>query len=291
MNREVSKLIWACWLPIAKNAARAYVAGPELADGLGVCKELSENGYGGTLCFWNGDGDSSRQIADKYLAAVEAIAASRLDCQLSVKAPPIGFSSDLVMEIAARARQLSVPMHFDSLGPEAADQTFALILKTLPIHSMLGCTLPARWRRSLRDADLAVDQGLKVRVVKGQWSDLEQSDIDPRDGFLAVIDRLAGRARHVAVATHDPSLARQALGRLRAAGTSCELELLFGLPLKDALCAARQEGAPVRFYVPYGHAWLPYCLSQCQQNPRIFWWVLRDLVVGHPFRPGGGSPS
>jgi proline dehydrogenase len=36
---------------------------------------------------------------------------------------------------------------------------------------------------------------------------------------------------------------------------------------------------PVRVYVPYGQAFLPYAMSQLKQNPRIAWWLVRDLVM------------
>lgn len=69
---------------------------------------------------------------------------------------------------------------------------------------------------------------------------------------LAIIDRIAGRARHVGVATHDAGLAQEAIERLRAAGTPCELEFLVGQPAAHALQMAEAIGAPVRGYVPYG---------------------------------------
>ena len=99
---------------------------------------------------------------------------------------------------------------------------------------------------------------------------------------MAVINRLAGRARHVAVATHDADLAGAALERLREVGTSCELELIFGLPLRRMLLVARSLRVPVRIYIPYGHAWLPYVFGQVTRNPWIALWILRDLL----FRAG-----
>ena len=176
-------------------------------------------------------------------------------------------------------------------SPEVADQTLSLIADALESYPKLGCTLPGRWRRSLLDADRAVKLRLNVRVVKGQWVDPDEPNLDPAAGFLAVIDRLAGQASHVAVATHDPQLAGEGLRRLLAAGTSCEVELLFGLPMRRAIRVAREAGVPVRVYVPYGHAWLPYLLSQARQHPRVVWWLFQDLLLGRLFRSPGALPS
>jgi len=102
--------------------------------------------------------------------------------------------------------------------------------------------------------------------------------VDPFEGFLKVIERLAGRARHVSVATHDPKLVRAALSALLARGTPCELELLYGLPVGAVLPIARELGVPVRVYLPYGHAWLPYVVGRLKKEPRVALWLMRDVM-------------
>jgi proline dehydrogenase len=215
-----------------------------------------------------------------YLAAVEAVSRSGLDARLSIKAPALGFSPELVARLLAEARSAGVGVNFDSLSAESAERTLPLIAEAAPPPDQLGITLPARWRRSLGDAATAVELGLGVRVVKGRWPDLGAPDQGLRAGFLAVIERLAGRARQVAVATHDEPLARQALELLRAAGTPCELELLFGLPTAPAARAANEVSAPVRMYVPYGHATLPYSIPDARRDARILGWLSQDLLRG-----------
>jgi proline dehydrogenase len=153
-----------------------------------------------------------------------------------------------------------------------------------PEYANLGCTLPGRWVRSPVDAERAADSGFYVRVVKGQWPDPSHRQRDPVQGFLAVIDRLAGRRSPVGVATHDTPLAREALRRLQAAGTPCQLEQLFSLPLRPGLRAARDAGVPVRIYVPFGRSWLPYRVSEGSRDPRVLWWFLRDMIFRRMFR-------
>ena len=285
MSGRLRGMLRACWLPLATRAAKSYLAGPALADALRTCRGLSDQGMGSTIGFWNGDADGPRKVADAHLAALDALSREPLDCYLSVKAPPLEFDRRLLAEVLERARLGGVGVHFDSLGHGDAAATFEWIAGAVPLHSRLGCTLPGRWRRSLRDADTAVELGLSVRVVKGQWADPDPPEVDLREGFLRVIDRLAGRASQVRVATHDPPLAHAALSRLRVTGTPCELELLFGLPARQVIQEADVAGVPVRCYVPYGQAWLPYSISQARRNPRILWWMLRDALAGGPLRP------
>jgi proline dehydrogenase len=107
-------------------------------------------------------------------------------------------------------RNLLAPIAMPILRMATAqsDLTFELLARLEPTG--LGCAIPGRWRRSLEDAEHAIELGVRVRVVKGQWPDPQQPDIDLRDGFLAVIDALAGRAASVGIATHDLPLAREA---------------------------------------------------------------------------------
>jgi proline dehydrogenase len=280
MKSSFKSFQWACWERLAKVMAGSYIVGPELEDALRVCRRLAPSRTS-TVCYWNTDEESPQKVASAYIRAIDALAKENLDGYLSIKAPALGFDRRLFTQALERGRSQGVSLHFDALAPEAADETFAMIAEALPQYPDLGCTLPGRWRRSLGDADWAVVRQLRVRVVKGQWPDPMKPEVESRHGFLAVIDRLAGRARHVAVATHDPILAQEALERLLRTNTSCELELLYGLPLEPSSRIAHAAGVAVRLYLPYGHGWLPYSISQVYKNPRILWWMLRDLWPNH----------
>jgi proline dehydrogenase len=263
-----------------RRATAAYVAGPRIDDALLACRTLREGGRASTVGYWNEGSEEPSQVAHAYLAAAAAVSRSGLDTYLSIKAPALGFSPERVAELLERTGSSGVRVHFDSLAPESADRTLELLAGAASRHPGLGVTLPARWRRSLDDAAAAVELGLAVRVVKGRWSDHASPQGDLRSSFLAVVDRLAGRASPVAVATHDEELARVALQRLRAAGTPCELELLFGLPAAAAAHVADELSAPVRVYVPYGHGTLPYRIPDARRDMRIMLWFWQDVLRG-----------
>jgi proline dehydrogenase len=271
---------------LAKRVASNYVVGPELADAIRACKALRQREFSTTICMWNENADAPAQNLSHCLAGIDAIAQERLDCYLSLKEQDLKFSPDLTAALFDHAGQRKVSLHFDSQGPEDADQIFSVIERFRSQVHELGCTLPGRWRRSLADVERAAALDLRVRVVTGQWADPGEPNRDPRAGFLGVIDRLAGKVKHVAVATHNPVLALRALDRLHATGTSAEMELLYGFPLRRVLPIARDAGVPVRIYIPYGYAWLPYTFGQIRRNPRIAFWVLQDaLFSGQPRLP------
>jgi proline dehydrogenase len=273
------RIALAVWRPIERRAAGAYLAGPKLSDALDAGARIVERGYGLVLGFSNADGDDPEAVAAENLAAIEAMGPLRRDWHLSVKAPALHYSTELLGPIAEASAKAGVFLHFDSHAPDTADATLALAAEASKVHHDVGITIPGRWRRSLGDAELAVELGLRVRIVKGEWPDPDEPHLDMREGFLAVVDQLAGRGRHASLASHDAPLAHAAALRLAAGGTPHDLELLLGLPFEPVVEVARADSLPARVYVPYGHASLRYGLGYLRRNPRRIKWLARDLVL------------
>lgn len=326
LRRAIGKLLRLT----IRLAATLFGQGSKLSDAITACRRFAGQGRTSTLGYFNADLEPPRAVADACLAALDAIGGamstglaaapasgvtapvSSQVTYISIKAPALGYDPALVGEIVDRARGIGVGVHFDSHAPHQADPTFAAMRAALQRTSdgagaggpagaagwSIGTTLPGRWPRSLDDAERAIELGLRVRVVKGQWVDPAAPAVDPRQGLLALVDRLAGRAREVAVASHDAPLAREALRRLQHAGTRVEMELLLGLPSQAALKVARELGVPVRIYVPFGVSWLPYALEHVKKNPYVARWAVLDATVGRfvtpPLLPGsraGGKAS
>jgi proline dehydrogenase len=262
---------------LIRRAASPYTAGPALNDAQTVCLRLASEGISNTVCYWDVYADQPASILQAYVGLLNTMSAATSDCYLSIKAPALNFNINLVKKVLDESRRLNAIVHFDAMGPETVDPTFSLVEQALDLYPKIGCTLPGRWTRSVNDAERAVTMGLRVRVVKGEWPGIGGDDTDPREGFLNIVERLAGRAVHVAVATHNPVIARLSLRRLKRAGTPCELELLYGLPQQTMLRIARDFGVRARMYVPYGHSGLPYRLKNAMRNPRIIGWFLHDL--------------
>jgi CelD/BcsL family acetyltransferase involved in cellulose biosynthesis len=263
---------------IVQHVAPRYIAGPAIEDAIRICRELDVKGWGSTICPWDGPNDTPKAIASTYTKALQAITAAKLDCYVSIKIPSLKYDFDLLRGLLEVASEHNTRVHFDSLAPDTASRSFALLSKAASIYKNIGCTLPSRWRRSATDAETAVGLGVAVRVVKGQWADPAQPDVDWRRHYLDLIDILAGRVPMVAVASHDVELARDSLLKLKQSRTPCQLEQLFGLPLR-AREVAKPLGVTLRVYVPYGHAYVPYALAEIKKRPVILSWIVRDLLL------------
>jgi proline dehydrogenase len=215
-----------------------------------------------------------------HLAAFERLADADLDGHVSVKLSALGFDPGLFGELVAAAAATKRTLHIDSLSPDTVDATWRL-LEGAPRSGRLGATLPGRWLRSVDDVALLTRLGVGVRVVKGQWADeVLGPGIGAAEGFDRVVDRLAGEARSVAVATHDVPLLERSARRLQERGTACSAELLFGLPFRAPVATAERLGVPVRAYVPFGHRGATYGMRDVARSPAAARWLIEDLVLG-----------
>ncbi|MBI4427795.1 MAG: hypothetical protein HY562_01620 [Ignavibacteriales bacterium] len=268
---------------IIDRIAGSHVVGPFLRDALAASQYFSERGWSSTLCPWLPDSESPRVASQRYLRALHGIHREGLDGALSVKLPALRYDFELLREILETAKSAGRRVHFDAQDPESATPAFNVMEKALKVHADLGCTLPARWVRSTNDADRVSELGIAVRVVRGQWPDPGKQNVDAKKCFVALIDRLRGRAKKVIVATHDRTVAERSLSILKESGTPCELELMVGLPLGIAKLG-ENKGVLVRIYLPYGSPSLPYRLSDVTSRPAMMSWAIRDFVFGRKKR-------
>jgi CelD/BcsL family acetyltransferase involved in cellulose biosynthesis len=261
-------------------AARRYVSGPALDDALRVHERYEESGLATTIGYWNDEDEPAAGVLRQNTAVLEALVARGRGGEVSVKPPAAGNDRAAIAELLRRAREAGVGVHFDSLGPETAGPVLELAAGlAADAAGGLGCTLPARWRRSVADAELAVRHGLRVRVVKGEWADPEEPRRNARAGLLEIVDALAGRVPFVGVGSHDPVVVADALARLQSAGTPCELQVLYGTRADAAVAAARAAGVAIRVYVPFGHSRLPYPLSDVRRSARLARRLATDVLV------------
>lgn len=255
------------------------VVGEDAGAANEVATHLRRLGYEVTPAYWNEDGEAPRSVAAHYASALPIAGGVGVRTYVSIKAPAIGCDIVIYHGLLAQAGTRGVALHLDALGPEHADATLAL-LECPPVSAELqtGCTLPGRWRRSLDDAERLAGLGVPIRVVKGEWA--ADADAEPAGGFMDVVHRLAGREAAVRVATHDPALAWQAVRILRRAGTPCELELLYGFPVRRVLPRLQGLAVPIRVYLPFGHGWVPYCMSRVREHPALMPGLVLDALSG-----------
>lgn len=251
-----------------------------LPEGVDVCRVLHSRGIPSTLGKLSKDGDDPAQIVHECQMASDALKSTSAESRfyLSLKPPALNFDLEHAMAIASTALQNGHGIHFDSHDHILADPTIRLLEQVMDQYVSpndmaeswrFGLTLPTRWKRSIADAEWVAEKAVRARLTKGEFKSIGSSDeMDPVKGFLALVDRLAGNVPEIAVATHDYALAREAIGRCKVAGSSVQLELIFGMPIGKMIALSREMGVPVRFYVPYGDTLLVYGIHSILANPQ-----------------------
>ncbi|MEO8296478.1 MAG: hypothetical protein ABI574_01580 [Burkholderiales bacterium] len=255
----------------------------DLDQALATMRQLAQSGYPLTLGCVQALGDQADSAQSAVLQALAAMAslgvATTLACDASVPLRSPGGLSRLLEQ----ARSHGVAVLFDQLCSRGDPASMETLLQGLDAmgaaaHQRPTLTLVGRWLRSRADADWACERGLPLRIIKGHQADPHRPLHDAQAGLLSLLQRVAGRASFVTLATNDPVIAHEGLRRLRRAGTACELELLRGLPGTAAEQVARRHGVPVRMYVPWGEVRLPSTLSVCTRDPRETGWVSQPVA-------------
>jgi proline dehydrogenase len=251
-----------------------HISGLHVSDALAAARKEALAGNISTFGYWPKPGELPESIAKNYVAAVDAIADAGIVSSVSIKVDRLDYDWDILYPVLHRAMERRVRIHFDAQGK--VDPTHDLIEKSCALGADVSGTLQSRLMRSLDDVERFVKLQIPIRVVKGQDADPQYPKLDPRRSYMALVERLAGRAAHIGVATHDRRTAEPALDALMEAKTPCSLEQLRSLPRLDFL--AEKRGVPVRAYVAYGHFGLPYAVNEIFRRPSIVWWILRDAV-------------
>lgn len=237
--------------------------------GVAAGETMARQGIACSLGYFARDDDPPATVAQQYCRLAEALSGSGFDAIAAIKAPQLGFDEGLVREIADHG----LPMVFDAHAQHQAEA-----IHRLAAGVGAGVALPARWKRSREDAERLRGARQRVRLVKGEWADPGGDHPDVNAAYLDLVKLLAGRTAPVAIATHDPKLARVSLATLREAGTPAELEQLRGLPRRRTSAIAQEFGVPIRIYHAFGPGWWPYALEQALRRPYLPLWALRDMT-------------
>jgi len=257
------------------GASARHISGVRVADAVAAATLEAAAGHLATLGYWPHPDESPESIAGNYRRAIDAIADAGLVSSVSVKSDRLNYDWNLLSPVLQHSLERKVTVHFDAQG--LVDPTLDLVDRACSLGADVSATLQSRLTRSLTDAERLIRLRIPIRVVKGQDADPGDPGMDRRRSYLALIERLAGRAAHVGVATHDRGTAAPALDMLRRANTACSLEQLRSLPRLDVLADAR--GIPVRAYIAYGRFGLPYSINEVLRRPAIVSWMLRDAVA------------
>lgn len=289
---EGTKQMMQSWSATSQLATR-YVAGPSPDDALATAKRLMVENVRVSM-FYLGEyvntADLVKENVDNKVAVTRALQHSNLDVHVSVDPTQVGFSIDRMLahenlvriaeevKIAAGERQ---GVHCLMLDMEDASVTEA----TLDLHNSLWSaglpvaqTLQAYLKRTENDMRVKIEQGAKVRLVRGAFA------AGPDIAFTKLVDIKANYRRLARImlspeakasgfypifATHDDRLHEDIIRYADENGWepgSYEFEMLYGAR-PDVTENLARRGQRVRLYLPFGRDWWPYAIRRIGENP------------------------
>jgi proline dehydrogenase len=293
---EVERFVRHGRLPRA--LAERFVAGDTLADALQAAQRLAAIGLTSTLDQLGENvltTEEARHAVHSYAATLRGMAGAGLEPNISVKLTMLGLdisddvAYDNTLALLEAAQEVRGFVRIDMEGSAYTERTLAI---TQALHDRfpeeVGTVIQAYLHRSDRDLERLIDQGMRVRLVKGAYAEPASIALQrPRDidaAYARFMERLLEDGRYPAIATHDPALIRATQGfslRMEIDPKTWEFQMLYGVR-RDAQRALAKDGYGMRVYVPFGHDWYPYFARRIAERPANLLFVLRQLVTDGP---------
>lgn len=273
-----------------------FVAGMEIEDALRVAESLNHQGIHVTLDAL-GESVSSAEEAHKAAAVyhdlLDAIAARKLDANVSVKLTQMGLALDpaLAEEIAAslteHAHATGSFVRIDMEDSSLTDVTLAIVhrLHARPqLGGDLGVVIQAYLYRSQQDIERLNADGIRVRLCKGAYKEPanvafpRKADVD--SNYARLISLLLESGIYHGLATHDENMIAQAKSFAAHHGITpdrFEFQMLYGVR-RDLQRELVAEGYNVRVYVPFGREWYPYFMRRLAERPANVLFIAKNLL-------------
>ncbi len=237
----------------------------------------------------------AEDVTHHYLGVLDTVAASGLDCQISVKPTQLGL--DLDPELCSRnlerllvraAQRDSSIVWVDMESSPYVDRTLDLVKRARKKTSRIGVALQAYLRRTEKDVEDLIPLGIAIRMVKGAY--LEPADIafprkaDTDESFYTLCTRLlaedarkAGVLLHIG--THDIALADRLqafIAEHSVPKSAYEFAMLYGIQRaqQEKLAAA---GERLRVLISYGEYWFPWYMRRLAERPANVWFVVKTM--------------
>jgi len=274
--------------------ARRFIAGETLQEALAASAELGRAGRRVSL---NHLGENVRtageaeRARESYIEMTRQLNAQGLDGNVSIKLTQLGLDLDrdlcqrLTIEIAAAAASLGRTIEMDMEGTAYTDLTLDIFEATRRRFDNVGLAIQAYLYRTEKDIERLAPLAPKLRLVKGAYREpphlayQKKSDVDA--SYRRLLGCLLDGRFFPAIATHDPAMLDHARELLRQRGLApdrYEFQMIYGVR-RDLQQQLREQGHPLRIYVPFGTEWCPYFMRRLAERPANCWFVLRSLAA------------
>ncbi len=292
----------------ARRTAWRFVAGETMEEAFRAIADLNAIGMLATLDLLGehtndaaAAAEATRRIAD----LIDKLAASELRSNVSIKLTQIGLKLDESLceknlkGLLQHAAQHGIFIRLDMEESACVDATLRIY------HQMraagfenVGVVLQSYLYRSQSDAMNLLQEGTRIRLVKGAYMEPPDRAFPKKSDSNASFERISDLMLHesaqtsvqqnghvawppiAAIGTHDAErieFAKKHAAEIGLPKEQMEFQMLYGIR-RDLQAQLVSQGYPVRIYVPFGTEWYPYFMRRLAERPANLWFFLSNLI-------------
>ncbi len=280
-----------------KRAVRRFMPGETLDSALDAAAPLEAAGIG-TMYTRLGENltslEAADEVADHYVAVLEAIVSRGYRGEVSVKPTQLGLDHDgnrtlaHLTRIAEKAAATDSYLWIDMEGSAYVEATISLYEQLRAVQPRTGICLQAYLKRTPSDVERLRPLDPAIRLVKGAYDEpdsiayRDKRQVDASYLALAVDILKTGRGRPIrlGLGTHDVALIEQIAAQVDPAGVpkdGFEIEMLYGIRAREQYRLAK-AGYRVQTLIAYGEAWYPWYMRRLAERPANVVLAIRSLL-------------
>lgn len=283
---------------LGRRVSSRFVAGTEIADAVRATQAINRAGMSVSIDNLGENvtnAEEARHSAQLYHQILDAIAANKLNANISLKLTHMGLdvdeklARDIVSGLVAKASAMNPPgfVRVDMEGSQYTQRTLDFVHE---LHGMrgdadsVGAVIQAYLRRSESDIEKLLAEGIRIRLCKGAYKEpaeiafAAKSDVDANYVKLAKV--LLKSGIYHGLATHDENMIQQAEAfatREKISPDSFEFQMLYGIR-RDLQQSLVRKGWRLRIYIPFGTEWYPYFMRRLGERPANVLFIARNLL-------------
>lgn len=281
--------------PVGARLSSRFTAGLTLEDALRVTEAVNRQGIAVTL---DSLGESvtsesaAHRAAEVYYRLLDAIAARKLDANISLKLTQMGLeqsrqlAESIAFGLTRHAHSLGNFVRVDMEDSRLTQVTLDVVRRLharAGLRDSIGVVIQAYLYRSESDVEQLLADGIRVRLCKGAYNESAEmafphkADVDRN--FIRLTQKLLDSAPCHAIATHDEKMiaATKQLAAERGIDRNrFEFQMLYGVR-RDVQQKLVAEGYRVRVYVPFGSDWYPYFMRRLAERPANVIFLARNF--------------
>jgi len=283
---------------IGRRVSGRFVAGTEIADAVRATQVV--NAAGMSVSIDNlGENvtnpDEARHSAQLYHQILEAIAANKLNANISLKLTHMGLDVDeslarkLVSDLVVKAASMTPPgfVRVDMEGSPYTQRTLDFVheLHRMPGNgNSVGTVIQAYLKRSEKDVENLLSERIRIRLCKGAYKEPAsiafESKADVDGNYIKLMKTLMKSGVYHGLATHDENIVREAEAfakKEKIAPEAFEFQMLYGIR-RDLQQRLVREGWRVRVYIPFGTEWYPYFMRRLGERPANVFFIMKNML-------------